>query len=72
MMCGDHTHAVQWDRIVRIGPVSPLSLQHFGMARSGGLGVWLQVVWSLHRRLSDFVGFFCTAGRKLSGGGGTG
>ena len=25
------------------------------MARSGGLGVWLQVVEGLHRRLSDFI-----------------
>ena len=30
---------VQWDGIIRIGPVSPLSLQGFEMARSGGIGV---------------------------------
>ena len=30
-------------------------MQDFDMARSGGLGVWLQVVEGLHRRLSDFI-----------------
>ena len=25
------------------------------MARNGGLGVWLQIVEGLHRRLSDFA-----------------
>ena len=46
---------VQWDGIIRIGPVSPLSLEDFEMARSGGLGIWLQVVEGLHRKLSDFI-----------------
>ena len=38
---------VEWDGIIRIGPVSPLTVQDFEMARSGGLGVWLQVVQGL-------------------------
>ena len=46
---------VQWDGIIRIGPVSPLTVQDFEMARSGGLRVWLQVVEGLHRGLSDFI-----------------
>ena len=46
---------VQWDGIIRIGPVSPLSLQDFEMAGSGGLGDWLQVVEGLNRRLSEGI-----------------
>ena len=46
---------VQWDGILRVGPVFPLTVQDFEMARSGGLGVWLQVVQGLHRGLSDFI-----------------
>ena len=46
---------VQWDGILRFGPVYPLTVQDFDMARSGGLGEWLQVVEGLHRRLSDLI-----------------
>ena len=46
---------VQWDGIVRVGPAFPITVQDFDMARSGGLGVWLQVVEGLHRRLSEFI-----------------
>ena len=46
---------VQWDGILRIGPVFPLTMQDFDMARNGGLGVWLQVVEGLHCRISDFI-----------------
>ena len=33
----------------------PITIQDFDMARNGGLGVLLQVVEGLHRRLSDFI-----------------
>ena len=46
---------VQWNGILPIGLVFPITFLDFGMARSGGLGVWLQVVEGLHRRLSDFI-----------------
>ena len=46
---------VQWDGILRIGPVSPFTVQDFEMAWSGGLGEWLQVLEFLHRWLSDFI-----------------
>ena len=46
---------VQWDGIIRIAPVYPLTVQDFLMARRGGLGEWLQVVEGLHRGLSDFI-----------------
>ena len=46
---------VQWDGILPIGLVFPLARQEFEKARSGGLGVRLQEVEGLHRRLSDFI-----------------
>ena len=46
---------VQWDGILRVGPVFPFTMLGFDMARNCGFGVWLQVVEGLHRRLSDFI-----------------
>ena len=46
---------VQWDGIIRIGPVYPLTVKDFEMAKRGGLGEWLQMVEGLHRRRSDFI-----------------
>ena len=46
---------VQWDGILRIGPVHPLTLLDFELARRGGLGEWSQVVQELHLSLSDFI-----------------
>ena len=45
----------QWNGILRIGLVFPLSVQDFDMASSGGFGVWLQVVEGFHRGLSEFI-----------------
>ena len=45
----------QWDGIIRIGPVRPLAVQDFDLARRGGLGEWCQVVEGLHLGLSDFI-----------------
>ena len=45
----------QWDRILRIGPVHPLTVQDLDLARKGGLGEWCQVVEGLHRRFSDVI-----------------
>ena len=46
---------VQWDGIIRIGSVHPLTLQDSDLARMGGLGEWRRVVEDLHFRLSDFI-----------------
>ena len=46
---------VQWDGIIRIGPVHPLTVQDFDLARRGGLGEWRQVVEELYLWLSDFI-----------------
>ena len=46
---------IQWDGIIRIGPVHPLAVQDFDLARRGGLGEWRQVVEELHLGFSDFI-----------------
>ena len=47
--------AVQWDAILRVGPVHPITAEDFMLARVGGLGECYQVVIDLHRGLSDFL-----------------
>ena len=47
--------AVQWDAILRVGPIPLVSDADFVLARTGDLGQCYQVVLGLHRRLSDFL-----------------
>ena len=47
--------AVQWDAILRVGPIHPITAKDFLLARVGDLGQCCQVVLGLHRRLSDFI-----------------
>ena len=47
--------AVQWDAILRAGPVHPITAEDFLLAWNGDLGQCCQVVQGLHRRLSDFI-----------------
>ena len=47
--------AVQWDAILRAGPIHPIIAEDFLLARSGDFGQCCQVVQGLHRRLSDFI-----------------
>ena len=46
---------VQWDAILRAGPIHPITAEDFLLARGGDLGQYCQVVQGLHRRLSDFI-----------------
>ena len=62
---------VQWDGIIRNGPVHPLTVQDFDLAWRGGLGEWRQVVEELHLRLSDFI-HRVVVHRRLFGCGGIG
>ena len=59
---------VQWDGILRIGPVFPTTLQDLDMARNGGLGVL--VASSLRASIVGYLILFmeqlCIAGRRLS------
>ena len=47
--------AGQWDAILRVGPIHPITAEVFLFARGGDLGQCCQVVQGLHRRLSDFI-----------------
>ena len=47
--------AVQWDGILRVGPIHPVTAEDFLLGRGGDLGQCCQVVQCLHRRLSDFI-----------------
>ena len=57
--------AVQWDAILRVGPIPPVSDEDFVLARTGGLGQCYQVVLGLHRRLSDFLHAVVVRRRRL-------
>ena len=47
--------SVQWNRILRAGPVYPVTLEDFHAARGSVIGDFLRVTSDLHRRLSDFM-----------------
>ena len=45
----------QWDRILAIGPLHPVTFGDLDMVQGVGIGEFHRVVSDLHRRLSDFV-----------------
>ena len=47
--------SAQWDRILAIGPLFPVTLDDLNMVRSVGLGDFYHVVCDVHRRLCDFL-----------------
>ena len=47
--------AVQWDAILRVGPIHPITAEDFLLSRGGDLGQCCQVVQGLHPWLSDFI-----------------
>ena len=47
--------AAQWDEILRVEVVNPVTLEDFQLARNGGLGECRRVVGDLHCSLSDFI-----------------
>ena len=46
---------MQWDGILQVGPVHPITAEDFLLARGEDLGQCFQVVQGLHLRLSDFI-----------------
>ena len=58
--------AVQWDAILRVGAIPPVSDADFVLARTGGLGQCYQVVLGLHQRLSDFLHAVVVRRRKVA------
>ena len=47
--------SAQWDRILSIGPLFPVTLDDFQILRGVGLGDFYHGVCGIHRRLSDFI-----------------
>ena len=45
----------QWDRILALGPIKPVSLDDLHAVQGLGLGDIFRIVSGIHRRLSDFI-----------------
>ena len=45
----------QWDRILAVGPLYPVTLEDLNVIRGVGLGEFYRAVSDVHRRLSDFI-----------------
>ena len=46
---------IQWDRILAIGPVYPITLDDLSVDRDQGIGAFFGLASDVHRRLSDFI-----------------
>ena len=46
---------VQWDKILKEGPVHPDSLEYCQSVRSGGLGEFRRIIFDFHCRLTEFI-----------------
>ena len=47
--------AAQWDQILALGPMYPVTLDDLSVGRDVGIGAFYRVVSGIHRRLSDFI-----------------
>ena len=47
--------AVQWDRILALGPMYPVTLDDLSVGRHLGIGAFFDAVADVHRRLCDFI-----------------
>ena len=47
--------SAQWDRILAIGPLYPVTLDDLNVVRGLGIGNFYRVVCDVHHRLSDFI-----------------
>ena len=45
----------QWDRILAVGPLYPVTLGDLGAVQGLGIGDFHRVVSGIHRRLGDFI-----------------
>ena len=46
---------VQWDKILALGPMYPVSLDDLSLDRGLGIGAFFHAASDVHRRLSDFI-----------------
>ena len=47
--------AVQWDRILALGPMYPVTLYDLSINRGVDIGAFFHAASDVHRRLSDFI-----------------
>ena len=45
----------QWDRILAVGPLHPVTLDDLSSDRGMGIGAFFHAASGIHRRLSDFI-----------------
>ena len=45
----------QWDRILAVGPLYPVTLDDLDVVQGAGVGEFYRAVCDVHRRLSDFI-----------------
>ena len=45
----------QWDRILAVGPLYPVTIDDLSVVRGLGIGGFHRVVADIHHRLSDFI-----------------
>ena len=45
----------QWEKILAIGPLHPVTFGDLGMVQGVGIGEFHRIISDLHRRLSDFI-----------------
>ena len=45
----------QWDQILTIGPIYPVTRDDLSVSRGLGLGVFFHAAADVHRRLCDFI-----------------
>ena len=45
----------QWDQIIALGPMYPVTLDDLSIGRHLGIGAFFDVASDVHRRLSDFI-----------------
>ena len=46
---------IQWDQILALGPMFPVTLEDLSVDRGLGIGALFEVASDVHRRLSDFI-----------------
>ena len=45
----------QWDRVLALGPMYPVTLDDLSLDRAWGIGAFFHAASDVHRRLSDFI-----------------
>ena len=54
-LCRSVELTAQWDRILALGPLYPVTLDDLSVVRGMGIGAFHHAAYDVHRRLSDFI-----------------